>query len=77
MNHFINVIKRDPQVQRKIKDLLDIFNKISLNDQSKIGYDTLIQNAILKEIINLMGSILVDIDIELKLKISRTKFLES
>ena len=59
-NHFITVNKRDSQVQIKIKDMLDKFNKFSFNYQSEIGYDTLIQNVILKERINIMGSILVD-----------------
>ena len=45
---FINVIKKDPQVQTKIKDLLDKHNKLSYTYQSKIGYDTLIQNVILE-----------------------------
>ena len=77
MDDFINVIKRDSKVQTKIQDLSDKYNILSYNYQSKIGYDTLIQNIILKEILNLMGSTLVDIDIELKMKISRMKKLES
>ena len=77
MDVFINVIKRDPQVQIKIKDMLDKFNRLSYDYQSKIGYDTLIQNNIPKEIINLMGATKVDIDIELKMKNSKIKYLES
>ena len=42
-----------------------------------MGYDTLVQNDIPKEIMNLMGTTIVDIDIELKLKNSRIKYLES
>ena len=74
MDDFINVIKRDPKVQRQIKDILDKYNRLTYNYQSKMIYDTLIQNVILKEIVNLMSVILVDIDIELKLKITRIKF---
>ena len=77
MNDFINVFKRDPQVQTKLKDMLDKYNRLPYKYQSKIGNDTLIQNVILKEIINLMGTIIVYIDIELKMKISRIKYLES
>ena len=40
-------------------------------------YDSSIQNLILKETINLMSIILVDLDIEIKLKNTRIKFLES
>ena len=47
--------------------------KLSLNYQSKIGYDTLIQNIILKEITNLLNIILVDKNIGIKMKNSRKK----
>ena len=77
MDDFINVFKRDPEVQIKIKDISDKNNKLPLNYQSKIGYDTLIQNVIPKERIKLMGATIVDIDIELKLKISKIKYPES
>ena len=66
MDDFINVIKRDQQVQLKIKDMLDKYNRLPYNYESKIGCDILIQNVILKEPINLMSVILVDIDIKLK-----------
>ena len=77
MDNFIIVIKKDPQVQVqiKIKDMLDKYNRLPLNYQSKIGYDTLIQNVVQKEIINLMNTITVDVDIELKMKIIRIKYL--
>ena len=70
MDDFINLIKRDPQVQIKIKDISEKNNRLPYNHQSKIGYDTLIQNVILKEIKYLMIFIIGDIDIELKMKIS-------
>ena len=57
--------------------MLDKYIKLSLNYQSKIGYDTSFQNVILKKIINIMGITLVDIDIETKMKYSRIKCLES
>ena len=56
---------------------MDRFIKLSLNYQSKTGYDILIQNVILKKVIDLMGATIVDIDIELKMKISRVNYLES
>ena len=57
--------------------MLDNYDRLSYKNQSEIGYDTLVQNVILKEIINLMGTTIVDIDIELKMKNSRIKYLES
>ena len=40
-------------------------------------YDCLIQNVFLKELINIMVTIIIDLNIELKMKISRIKYLES
>ena len=56
--------------------MLDRYNKLPYNYQSKIGFDALIQNVILKELIKIMGSTITDLDIELKMKISRRKQLE-
>ena len=72
----MNVSKKDPQVQIKIRDILDKCNRLPYISQSKLGYETLIQNAILKEI-NTMATTIVDIDIELKMKISRIECSES
>ena len=44
---------------------------------SKIGYNSLIQNVTLKELIKIMAMTINDLDIELKMKISRIKYLES
>ena len=50
MDAFINVIEKDPKVWNKIKDMLDRYMRLPLEYQSKIGYDTLIQKVILKEL---------------------------
>ena len=55
--------------------MLDRHNILPYNYQSEIGYDSLIQKNILKEMINLLGATIVDIDIELKMQISRIKYL--
>ena len=57
--------------------MLDRYNRLPYKYQSKIGYDALIQNVILKELINIMGTTITDLDIELKMKSSRMKYLES
>ena len=54
---FINVIKKGLTVKIKIIDMLDRYNKLLYNYQSKIRYDTLIQNVILKELIDILGTI--------------------
>ena len=77
MDAFINVIKKDPKVRVKKNDVLDSYNRLPYNYQSKIGYDTLIQYVILKELINIMGTTITDLDKELKMKIRRIDYLES
>ena len=77
MEAFINVIRKDPEVQVKINDVLNRYMILPLEYQSKIGSDCLIQNIILKELINIMSTTIVDLDIELKMKISRIKYLEN
>ena len=46
--------------------MLDRYMSLPYDFQSKIGYNSLIQNVILKGIINILGSVIVDLDIELK-----------
>ena len=77
MDDLINVIKKDPQVRFKINDMLDKNSRLPYNYQSKIVYDTLNQNVILKKLINIIGTTIKDIEIELKMKIGRVEYLES
>ena len=76
MDAFINVNKKDLKVRVKLNDMLDRYNRLPYNYQSKTGYDKLIQNVILKELINITGTTITDLDIELKMKTSRIKYLE-
>ena len=77
MEAFINVIKKDHFLCNTINNMLDRYNKLSYDFKIEIAYDNLIQNIILKELINIMSVIIGDLDMELKLKISRIKYLES
>ena len=77
MDAFLNVIRKDRKVRIKMNDTLDRYLTLPYKYQLKIGYDFLIQNIILKELINMMGTTITDLDIELKMKISRIKYLES
>ena len=72
-NAFIKVIKKDPRVQNEINIILDRYMSLSYDFQSRIGYNSLIQNVILKELINIMGTIITDLDVELKMKNIRIK----
>ena len=75
-NDFVNVIRNDPKIRIK-KNMLDRYIRLPYNYQSKIGYDTLIQNVILKKLMNKMGTTITDLDIDLKMKISRIRYLEN
>ena len=77
MNDFVIVIRKYSKVRIKINDRLDRYNRLPYDYQSKIGYDALIQNCILKELINTICTTITDLDIELKIKISRNEYLES
>ena len=77
MEEFINVIKKDPKIRIKVNDILDRYNRLPYNFQSKLRFDTLIQNVILKQLINIMRTTITDMDIELKMKVSRIEHLES
>ena len=57
--------------------MLDRYNKLTYDHKIEIVYDNLIQNIILKELINIMGITITDLDIELKKKISRIKYLQN
>ena len=52
MDDFINVIEKDPRIRVKINNVLDRYDRLPCNYQLKIGCDSLIQNVILKELIN-------------------------
>ena len=76
MEPSINVNKKGPKVRVKLNDMLDRYNRLPYNFQSKIYYDTWIQNVILKDLTNIMNGTITDLDIELKMKISRIEYLE-
>ena len=77
MDAFINVIKKDPFVCMKINNMLNRYKRLTYDRKIEIAYDNLIQNIILKELINIMSVMIRDLDMELKLKISRIEYLES
>ena len=77
MEAFVNVIRKDPFVCMKINNMLDRYNRLTYDHKIKIVYDILIQNIILKELINIISIKISDLDMELKMKISRIKYLES
>ena len=77
MEAFINVIKKDHFVCIKINNMSDRYNRLTYDHKIEIVYDNLIENIILKELINIISIMISDLDIELKMKIGRIKYLES
>ena len=73
MEGFIKVIKKDRRVQNKVNVMLDRYMSLPYEFQSKTGYNSSIQNVIPKELNNIMGTIITDLDIEFKMKINRIK----
>ena len=68
MDDFIKAIKKDPKICYNINLMLDRYMSLPYEFRSKIGYNSLIQNVILKELINILSLIIIDLDIELKMK---------
>ena len=77
MEAFINVIRKDPFECIKINNMLDKYNRLTYDYKIEIVYNNLIQKSILKELINTMSIMISDLDMKLKMKISRIKYLES
>ena len=77
MEAFINVIKKDQFVCMKINNKLDRYNRLTYDHKIEIVYDNLIQNIFLEELIKIKSILISDLDMELKMKISRIKYLES
>ena len=68
MEAFINAIKKDPKICNNINIMLDRYMSLPYDFRSKIGYNSLIQNVILKELYNKMSLIKIELDMELKMK---------
>ena len=68
MDNFIKAIKKDKKFCSNINIMLDRYMALPYEFRSRIGYNSLIQNVFLKELINMLCLIIVDLDIELKLK---------
>ena len=57
--------------------MLDRYNRLTYYHKNEIAYDNLIQNIVLKELINIMSVMIRDLYMELKMKISRIEYLEN
>ena len=68
MDDFIKAIKKDQRICKIINIMLDRYMSLPYEFRSRIGYNSLIQLVILKELINILCLIIIDLDTELKIK---------
>ena len=68
MENFLKAIKKDKRIRDNINIMLDRYMALPYEFRSRIGYNSLIQNVILKELINMLCLIIIDLDIEIKFK---------
>ena len=76
MAEFIEVIKKDANVQNDILQTIDKYNKESFSTRSQIGQNALIQSKVFKQAINIMGETISDMDMEIEQKDNKIRFLE-
>ena len=68
MENFIKAIKKDKRICNNKNIMLDRYMSLPYEFRSRIGYNSLIQNVILKELINMLSLIIIDLDIKIKFK---------
>ena len=73
MDDFIKVNNKDSKIRIQINDTSDRYIELPYYYQSKIGHHILVQDVVLKELINIMGTTITDLDIELKMIIRSRK----
>ena len=62
MDIFIRAIKKDPKICNNINIMLDRYMALPYEFRSKIGYNSLIQIVILKELIKILSLIIIDLN---------------
>ena len=76
MGEFIEIVKRDVNIQNEISQTIDKYNKESFSTRSQIGQNALIQSKVFRQAINIMGETISDMDVELERKDNKIQFLE-
>ena len=76
MGEFIEIVKRDVNIQNEVSQTFDKYNKESFSTRSQIGQNALIQSKDFKQALNFMGETISDIDVEMEQKDNKIQFLE-
>ena len=66
MDIFIKAIKKDPKICNNINLILDRYMALPYEFRSKIGYNSLIQIVVLKELIKILSLIIIDLNKKIK-----------
>ena len=76
MTEFMEIIKKDANIQNEISQTIDKYNKESFSTRTQIGQNDLIQSKVFKQAINIMGETISDMDMEIEQKDNKIQFLE-
>ena len=76
MAEFIEMIRKDTNIQNHISQTINKYNKESFSARPQIGQRALIQSKVFKRAINLIDETISDRDIELEQKDNQIQFLE-
>ena len=76
MTEFIEIIKKNANIQIENSQTIIKYNKESFSTRSQIGQKALIQSKVFKQAINIMGETISDMDMEVERKDDKIQFLE-
>ena len=76
MAAFIEIIKKDVNIQNEISQTIDKYNKESFSTRSQKGQSALIQKKVFKQAINIMVETISDLDVEIEQKDNKIQFFE-
>ena len=76
MAKFMEIIKKDPDIQKEISQTIEKYNTESFSTRSQKGQNALIQSKVFKQAINIVGETISDMDIEKEQKDNKIHFFE-
>ena len=77
MAEFLEIIKKESNVQNDISQTIEKYNKESYSTQSKIGQNGSLLSKFFEQATNIMGENIEDMDIEIEQKDNKIEFLEN
>ena len=77
MTEFIEIVKKNLNVQNAISQTIEKYNKESFSARSQIGQNALIRNKVFEQAIDKMGHTINDMDMEIQQNDNKIHFLEN